>query len=155
VHLARLRVQSTELEIPLVRSDEEQLKISVSYGLKQWMSLQQILPTGMASKLRWVAPAKSNEGHSFATLHYKHMGASGERLLQFVTDLFRALLDLKKTGQIQVAVEASIPHERHTGARTSVKTTTVEESKSQANRNKSLAESEARTAARFRSLRGY
>ena len=155
VHLARLRVQSTELEIPLVRSDEEQLKISVSYGLKQWMSLQQILPTGMASKLRWVAPAKSNEGHSFATLHYKHMGASGERLLQFVTDLFRALLDLKKTGQIQEAVEASIPHERHTGARTSVKTTTVEESKSQANRNKSLAESEARTAARFRSLRGY
>ncbi|MFN7310566.1 MAG: transcription-repair coupling factor [Vampirovibrionales bacterium] len=155
VHLARLRVQSTELDIPLVRTDEEQLKISVPYGLKQWMHLQQLLPVGIAPKLRWVAPAKSNEGHSFATLHFKHMGASGERLLQFVTELFKALLDLKKKGKLDEAVSASAQNERYTGGRASVKTTAVEEAKSQANRDKSLAASEARTAARFRSLRGY
>jgi hypothetical protein len=83
------------------------------------------------------------------------MGASGERLLQFVTELFKALLDLKKQGKLDEAVSASAQNERYTGGKSSVKTTAVEEAKSQANRDKSLAASEARTAARFRSLRGY
>ncbi len=153
VHLARLRIQATELGIPLVRCDEELLRISVAFSLKQWMSLQQVLPGHLASKLRWLAPAKAHEGHSLATLHYKHMGSSGERLLVFVTDLFKALLELKRSGKIEEAV--SVPSERHTGGLGSVKSTTLDEDKAQSNRAKALAAAEARTAARFRSQRGY
>ncbi len=157
LHLARLRIQATALNIPLVRSDEESLKISVAYGLKQWMALQQQLPTATASKLRWVAPAKANEGHSLATLHYKHMGASGERLLLFITDLFKALLALQSSKGLPegASTPAVTESPRYNGGKASVKTTAVEESQSQARRDKALEATEARTAARFRSLRGY
>jgi transcription-repair coupling factor (superfamily II helicase) len=155
VHLARLRIQSTLLEIPLVRSDDEWMKISVPYGLKQWMSLQNQLPNGLASKLRWVAPARAVEGQSLATLHFKHMGASGERLMTFITQLFQGLLELKAKGKLEWdegSQQAQVS--RTTGGRGSVTLSTSNPQATETKREKAMNAVDARSEARRRAIRG-
>jgi transcription-repair coupling factor (superfamily II helicase) len=153
LHLARLRIQATVLNIPLVRGDDESMKITVPFGLKQWMALQDALPKGMANKLRWVAPARAVEGQSLATLQYRHMGASGERLMQFTTDLFQALLQLQKSGKLAQGGEST--DARHTGGRGSVTLKGGTQAVTEQKREKAVNAAEARTAARQRAIRGF
>ena len=95
VQLARLRIQATELDIPLVRADEEYLRISVPYSLQDWMKLQERLPVKIGKKLRWVAPVRSMET-STPTLLAKLQIMSGEDQVKFVVQLFKELKRLLK-----------------------------------------------------------
>jgi len=152
VHLARLRVQATALDVPLVRSDDIMMKISVPYGLKQWMAIQNALPPKTAGKLRWVAPARSSEGHEHATLHYKHNAYTGEQLAKFITDLFKDLLTLKKKGKLD---DFDDSQERRTGGGiSSMRITTTNPVATDAKRQKAMDAAEARIALRNRSIRG-
>jgi transcription-repair coupling factor (superfamily II helicase) len=98
VRLARLRIIATQLNVTLVRSDDEMLRLAVPYPLQEWMSLQPKLPYGLGNKLRWMAPVKSNSQHAQPTLMYKHMGASSNALLNVVEQLFEALLCYRTHG---------------------------------------------------------
>ena len=106
VELARLRVQATELGIPMVRSDEELLRITAPYTLKLWMGLQSKLPAKLATKLRWTAPANTSVGGmALPILQYKHLGATPEALMAFITQLFKELLTLQRAGTLTTLLQ--------------------------------------------------
>lgn len=95
LQLARLRVLATALTIPLVRMDDEHLRISVPFGLQDWMRLQGQLKTKLASKLRWVAPVRSSsEAGGVPTLLLKHATLDAQTLVKFLLELFTELKQL-------------------------------------------------------------
>jgi transcription-repair coupling factor (superfamily II helicase) len=106
LQLTRLRIQATDLTIPMVRSDDEYLRISVPYTLQQWMKLQQQMPPALGQKLRWVAGVRTNENSS-ATLLYRLNGMDGLKQLKLVTELFGALKPLITQLKAQLEVEAA------------------------------------------------
>jgi transcription-repair coupling factor (superfamily II helicase) len=152
VELARLRVQATHLGIPLVRSDDSELRIQVPYSLKQWMSLQGDLPQGLGNKFRWVAPAKANDPKSLPLLQHRHNGNRPEALLKLVQQLFSALVAVPNPNHSTGATEGAV---LQTEAATAVNTFTkvalpaaaTVASAAQQQKNKVL---EARLAARER-----
>ena len=91
VRLARLRVQASELGIPLVRSDDEMMRISAPYTLQDWLAWQKKLPKKFA-KMRWVAAVRTSSETGLPTLQLKHMGLmSGQDMVEYLLDLFKRL----------------------------------------------------------------
>lgn len=62
MRLVRLRIMATEMKIPTVREDQEYLRVTVPYPLKEWMQLQAKLPPEIGNKARWVPGVTSKEG---------------------------------------------------------------------------------------------
>ena len=156
-----LRVQATELAIPMVRSDDELLRITVPYTLKLWMGLQGKLPQKIATKLRWTAPANTTIGGvALPLLQYKHMGATSEALMGFVTNLFKELLTLQRAGTLtQLVIESENKPMQVSVSSTATKRSIAASHERQANisqsvqdKNKAdaLAKMEARAEARRR-----
>jgi transcription-repair coupling factor (superfamily II helicase) len=161
VELARLRVQATELAIPMVRSDDELLRITVPYTLKLWMGLQSKLPAKLATKLRWTAPANTTIGGvALPLLQYKHMGATSEALMSFVAQLFKELLALQRAGTLtQLVIEAenkpmqvsvSSTATKRSIAASNERLANTSQSVQDKNRADSIAKAEARAEARRR-----
>ncbi|MDX2086108.1 MAG: transcription-repair coupling factor, partial [Candidatus Melainabacteria bacterium] len=94
VNLTRLRIQATDLGIPLVRADDTYLRISVPYGLQEWMKLQNQLSPKLGKPLRWVAPVRAKES-SLPTLLLRHQAYSPNQMVQFLLALFKELKTLK------------------------------------------------------------
>ncbi|MEB3286303.1 MAG: transcription-repair coupling factor [Vampirovibrionales bacterium] len=88
--LVRLRIMATELSIPLVRADEEYLRISVPYTLQEWMYLQKQLPADLGRKARWVPGVTSKQG-STPTLLIKHLGMDADEQVAFIMEFFKHL----------------------------------------------------------------
>ncbi|MFM7390184.1 MAG: transcription-repair coupling factor, partial [Vampirovibrionales bacterium] len=98
LRLAKLRILATQLQVTLVRSDDETLRLAVPYPLQTWMQLQAILPASLGNKLRWMAPVKQSNQFAQPTLMYKHLGASSTALMGLVEQLFDALLAYQQQG---------------------------------------------------------
>ncbi|MBK8190547.1 MAG: transcription-repair coupling factor [Vampirovibrionales bacterium] len=90
VNLVRLRIQAGELGIPLVRSDEEFLRITVRYTLQEWMALQNKLPPEIGRRARWTPGASSIQG-SMPTLLIRLSGMNGDDQVAYLLKLFAAL----------------------------------------------------------------
>ena len=94
VNLARLRIMATQLDIPLVRCDDEDyLRISVGYGLQDWLKIQAKLPAKLGKKLRWVA-AVATRSDSKPTLLCKAELMDGTEQVKFLLELFKALMKI-------------------------------------------------------------
>jgi transcription-repair coupling factor (superfamily II helicase) len=106
VELARLRIMATDMALPLVRTDDEYLRVSVPYSLQEWMKLQSKLPPALGNKLRWVAPVRSMET-SMPTLLAKATMMSGAEQVAFLTKLFRGLESALNDVQSELAASAS------------------------------------------------
>lgn len=90
IRLVRLRIWATDLSIPLVRADEDYIRINVPYTLQEWMFLQNKLPPQMARKARWIPAVTSKQG-SLPTLIIKHLGMDADDQVEFLTTLFQQL----------------------------------------------------------------
>lgn len=93
LNLVRLRIMATDLNIPLVRADEEFLRISVPYTLQEWMYLQKNLPADLGRKARWVPGVTSKQG-SHPTLIVKHVGMTADDQVEFLMAFFQKLKPL-------------------------------------------------------------
>ncbi len=96
VKLVKLRIMATDLEIPMVRNDEEYIRISVPYTLQEWMFLQNKLPAKIGRKARWVPGIASKQG-SLPVLLVKHQGMDGEDQVEYLMDFFAAVKDVQKS----------------------------------------------------------
>nr|MBX2861057.1 DEAD/DEAH box helicase [Vampirovibrio sp.] len=90
VNLVRLRLMATELNIPLVRSDEEFLRINVPYTLQEWLALQKRLPKELGKKARWMPGVASQQG-SKPVLLIKNLTMDGNDQVEYLLALFKAL----------------------------------------------------------------
>lgn len=97
--LARLRVMATDLAIPLVRTDEEHLRITAPYTLQQWMGIQANLPAKATKGMRWVAGVRTLDS-SLPSLQLRLLGMDGAEQVKFLTTLFEGLKQLKKQGKL-------------------------------------------------------
>lgn len=88
--LVRLRIKATDLNFPLVRSDEEHIRLSVPYTLQEWMYLQNKLPPELGRKARWVPGVTSKQG-SMPTLLVKHLGMDADDQVEYLMNLFEKL----------------------------------------------------------------
>lgn len=87
VKLVQLRLLATQLGISQVRADDEYIRISVPYTLKEWMLLQQKLDPKLGKKARWVPGVKSSLGSS-PVLLVKHRLMDGEDQVNYLMQLF-------------------------------------------------------------------
>ncbi len=90
LNLVKLRIMATRLNIPLVRADEEHLRISVPYTLQEWLYLQRKLPPEIGRKARWVPGVTSKQG-SHPILLIKHLTMDGDDQVKYLTELFEKL----------------------------------------------------------------
>lgn len=98
LNLVRLRIKATELGFPLVRSDDDHIRISVPYSLQEWMYLQKKMPKDLGKKARWVPGVTSQQG-STPTLLVKHLGMEGSEQVDFLQEFFDGLSPLIKEAQ--------------------------------------------------------
>ncbi|MFM7467887.1 MAG: transcription-repair coupling factor [Vampirovibrionales bacterium] len=95
--LTQIRIRATELGIPLIRQEEEFLRIHIQLELKQWLEIQAKLPAELGKQFRWLAPIRTGTRSSAVThgsmpsLVAKTLGKSGKELLK-LTDTFVAYL---------------------------------------------------------------
>jgi transcription-repair coupling factor (superfamily II helicase) len=94
VDLVRLRLMATELGIPLVRSDEEYIRINVPFTLQEWMKYQAKLPPEIGKKARWVPGISSKQG-SLPVLLVKHLLMEGKDQVDYLRELLKGLLKIK------------------------------------------------------------
>jgi transcription-repair coupling factor (superfamily II helicase) len=94
VDLVRLRLMATELGIPLVRSDEEYIRINVPFTLQEWMKYQAKLPADIGKKARWVPGISSKQG-SLPVLLVKHLLMEGKDQVDYLRGLLKGLLKIK------------------------------------------------------------
>lgn len=95
VHLVRLRLMASVLGIPLVRSDEEFLRITVPFSLQEWLKYQGKLAPEVGKKARWVPGITSKQG-SMPVLLVKHVGMDGQDQVDFLLKLFTSLCGFKQ-----------------------------------------------------------
>jgi transcription-repair coupling factor (superfamily II helicase) len=95
VKLVQLRLMATELDIPLVRTDDESLRINVPFSLQEWMKYQAQLPPAIGKKARWVPGVTSKQG-STPVLLVKLVGMDGEDQVDFLMELFKGLKAIKQ-----------------------------------------------------------
>jgi transcription-repair coupling factor (superfamily II helicase) len=94
VKLAQLRIMATDLGIPLVRGDDESIRISVPFGLQEWMRYQAQLPDAIGKKARWIPGVSAKQG-SQATLTVKSLTMSGADQVDYLLSLFRGLRTIR------------------------------------------------------------
>lgn len=94
VNLVRLRLMATELEIPLVRADEEYIRVTVPFSLQEWLKYQALLPPEIGKKARWVPGITSKQG-SLPVLLIKHLAMDGQDQVAFLLTMFRNLCKFK------------------------------------------------------------
>jgi transcription-repair coupling factor (superfamily II helicase) len=102
IKLVELRIMATDMGIPLVRADDDAIRISVPFGLQEWMKFQNQLPKNLASKTRWV-PALSSKQGSLPVVVVKHLGMDGEDQVNFLMELFTQLVKLVNALKAAVA----------------------------------------------------
>ncbi len=93
VKLVRLRILATELKIPGIREDQEYLRVSVPYSLKEWMQYQAKLPPEVGNKARWV-PAVTSRESSLPVLLIKQQAMKGADQIEFMEKLLGQLKSL-------------------------------------------------------------
>ncbi len=98
IKLVQLRITATDLNITSVREDQEYLRISVPYSLKEWMQYQAKLPPEIGGKARWVPAVTSREG-SQPVLLVKQVAMKGSDQVQYLETLFDHLRTLTQTGE--------------------------------------------------------
>jgi transcription-repair coupling factor (superfamily II helicase) len=96
VNLVRLRLLATELGVPLVRADEEYLRISVPFSLQEWLKYQGLLPKHIGPKARWIPGISSKQG-SMPVLLVKHLTMDGSDQVQFIRELFEGLKKIRES----------------------------------------------------------
>lgn len=96
VRLVKLRIMATALGIPSVREDQEFIRVSVPYPLKEWMQYQAKLPPEIGNKARWVPAVTSREG-SLPVLLIKNVLMKGSDQLSFIETLLEKLVELSST----------------------------------------------------------
>lgn len=95
VNLVRLRILASGLGIPLVRADDEYVRITVPFTLQEWMAYQNKLPPEIGKKARWVPGITSKQG-SMPVLLVKHIGMDGQDQVDYLLALFEKLTALKR-----------------------------------------------------------
>ncbi|MGE0199342.1 MAG: transcription-repair coupling factor [Candidatus Melainabacteria bacterium] len=93
VDLVRLKLSATALGIPLVRSDDEHIRVSIPYTLQEWLYLQRNMKGDLGKKARWVPAVNTSQG-SMPTLLIKQLGMTGEDQIDFLMKFFRELKKL-------------------------------------------------------------
>jgi transcription-repair coupling factor (superfamily II helicase) len=94
VTLASLRIMATELAIPLVRGDDEAIRITVPFTLQEWMRYQGQLPKEVGPKARWMPGVSAKQG-SNPVLVVKSLGWSGQDQVTYVLKLFTGLSTIR------------------------------------------------------------
>jgi hypothetical protein len=92
--LASLRIMATELAIPLVRGDDEAIRITVPFTLQEWMRYQGQLPKEVGPKARWMPGVSAKQG-SNPVLVVKSLGWSGQDQVTYVLKLFTGLSTIR------------------------------------------------------------
>jgi transcription-repair coupling factor (superfamily II helicase) len=90
VRLVKLRILATELGIPVIRENDEELRFYVHYGLQDWMTLQAKMPPDIGKIARWLPPATAKEG-STPILAVKQLSLRRFDKLEFVERFLTAL----------------------------------------------------------------
>ena len=94
VKLAQLRIMATDLAIPLVRGDDEMIRLTVPFGLQEWMRYQAQLPENIGKKARWIPGVSAKQG-SQATLTVRNLGMTGAEQIDYLLALFRGLRTIR------------------------------------------------------------
>lgn len=102
IRLVKLRILATELAIPMIRENDEEMRFSVSYGLQEWMALQAIMPPELGRIARWLPPATAKEGSS-CVLAIRQLNLHSFNKLDFVEQF---LTHLGKALQVKQAAVA-------------------------------------------------
>jgi transcription-repair coupling factor (superfamily II helicase) len=95
--LTQIRIRATALGIPLIRQEEEFLRVHIQLELKQWLEIQAKLPEDLGKQFRWLAPIRTGTRSSAMThgsmpsLVTKTLGKTGKALLK-LTDVLVAYL---------------------------------------------------------------
>jgi transcription-repair coupling factor (superfamily II helicase) len=90
VKLAQLRIMATDMAIPLVRGDDEAIRITVPFSLQEWMRYQAQLPENIGKKARWIPGVSARQG-SNPILVVKTAAMDGLAQLTYMLGLFRGL----------------------------------------------------------------
>jgi transcription-repair coupling factor (superfamily II helicase) len=96
VNLVKLRLWATDLGIPLVRTDDEYLRIQVPFTLQEWMKYQAQLPPDIGKKARW-APAMATKQGALPMLLVKAVAMDGDDQVQYLMKLFQGLQKIRQS----------------------------------------------------------
>lgn len=100
VKLVQLRLLATSLHLTQIRADDEYIRVSVPYTLKEWMLLQNKLDPKIGKKARWVPGIKSSQG-STPVLLIKHLVMDGEAQVNYLMELLGGIKEIIKALRAQ------------------------------------------------------
>ncbi|MDH4378422.1 MAG: transcription-repair coupling factor [Vampirovibrionales bacterium] len=106
VRLVQLRLLATEMGIPIVRSDDEYLRIGAPFTLQEWMYLQKHLPDEIGRKARWMPGVKSQQG-SHALLLVKTQRMDGDDMVDYLMTLFKGIQGIRNQLAAKAAAASS------------------------------------------------
>jgi hypothetical protein len=106
VRLVQLRLLATEMGIPMVRSDDEYLRIGAPFTLQEWMYLQKHLPDDIGRKARWMPGVKSQQGTN-AMLLVKTQRMDGDDMVDYLMALFKGIQGIRNQLAAKAAAASS------------------------------------------------
>ena len=95
IKLVRLRIMATEANIPVIREDDTEMRITVPYNLQEWLAIQAKMPAELGRIARWMPPVTAKES-SQPLLAIRQLSLRNyDDKLDFLEQFLEALAKLK------------------------------------------------------------
>ena len=87
IKLIKIRLAATDVNIPLIRETEDNIRIYTPFTQPEWKIIQRALPSEILKRIKFtIAPKSCTEGNSILLLNNSYMNFN--EIFNILTDLF-------------------------------------------------------------------